>query len=37
MSKFKFIELKFDQAQQPKFTENRTKGFVEFGLLNNYP
>ena len=37
MSKFKFIELKFDQAQQPKFTENRTKGYVEFGLLNNYP
>jgi hypothetical protein len=37
MSKYKFIELKFDQAQQPKFTENRTKGFVEFGLLNNYP
>jgi DNA-binding MarR family transcriptional regulator len=37
MSKYKFIELKFDQAQQPKFTENRAKGFVEFGLLNNYP
>jgi len=37
MSKYKFIELKFDQAQQPKFTENRTKGYVEFGLLNNYP
>lgn len=37
MSKYKFIELKFDQAQQPKFTENKAKGFVEFGLLNNYP
>jgi hypothetical protein len=36
-SKYKFIELKFDQAQQPKFTENRAKGYVEFGLLNNYP
>lgn len=36
-SKYKFIELKFDQAQQPKFTENKAKGFVEFGVLNNYP
>jgi hypothetical protein len=36
-NKYKFIELKFDQAQQPKFTENKAKGFVEFGLLNNYP
>jgi hypothetical protein len=31
------IQLNFDQAQQPKFYENKAKGFVEFGTNNKYP
>ena len=31
------IELKFDQAEQPKFKEVKGKGYVEFGEDNNYP
>ena len=34
---YKVIELKFDRALQPVFTEKKNKGFVEFGELNNYP
>lgn len=37
MDNYKLIELKFDQAQQPKFTEKKSKGYVEFGENNNYP
>jgi hypothetical protein len=31
------ITIKFAQAEQPKFEEKRAKGYVEFGLHNNYP
>ena len=34
---YKVIELKFDRALQPVFTEKKNKGYVEFGELNNYP
>ena len=37
MDNYKHIVLAFDQAQQPKFTEKKNKGYVEFGELNNYP
>lgn len=37
MDNYKLIELKFDQAQQPKFFEKKSKGYVEFGEENNYP
>jgi DNA-binding MarR family transcriptional regulator len=36
-NQYKVIELKFDRALQPVFTEKKNKGFVEFGELNNYP
>lgn len=31
------ITVKFAQAQQPKFEEKKGKGYVEFGVNNNYP
>jgi hypothetical protein len=31
------ITVKFAQAEQPKFEEKKGKGYVEFGLNNNYP
>ena len=31
------ITLKFAQAEQPKFEERKGKGYVEFGMNNNYP
>jgi hypothetical protein len=34
---YKIIELKFDRALQPVFTEKKNKGYVEFGEVNNYP
>jgi len=37
MDNYKHIVLQFDQAQQPRFTEKKGKGYVEFGELNNYP
>jgi len=37
MDNYKHIVLQFDQAQQPRFTEKKSKGYVEFGELNNYP
>lgn len=37
MDNYRHIVLAFDQAQQPKFTEKKSKGYVEFGELNNYP
>lgn len=36
-NQYKVIELKFDRALQPVFTEKKTKGYVEFGEMNNYP
>lgn len=36
-NQYKLIELKFDRALQPIFTEKKSKGYVEFGELNNYP
>ena len=36
-NQYKVIELKFDRALKPVFTEKKNKGFVEFGELNNYP
>jgi hypothetical protein len=29
--------MQFDQAQQPKFRELKSKGYVEFGEKNDYP
>jgi DNA-binding Lrp family transcriptional regulator len=37
MDNYKHIVLQFDQAQQPRFVEKKSKGYVEFGELNNYP
>lgn len=37
MDNYKHIVLQFDQAQQPRFIEKKSKGWVEFGELNNYP
>jgi hypothetical protein len=34
---YRHIVLQFDQAQQPKFIEKKSKGYVEFGEYNNYP
>ena len=34
---YKHIVLQFDTAQKPKFVENKTKGWVSFGLNNDYP
>lgn len=36
-NQYKVIELKFDRALQPVFTEKKSKGYVEFGEVNNYP
>jgi predicted transcriptional regulator len=36
-NQYKVIELKFDRALQPVFTEKKNKGYVEFGEVNNYP
>jgi hypothetical protein len=37
MDNYKHIVLQFDQAQQPRFSEKKGKGWVEFGEHNNYP
>lgn len=37
MDNYKHIVLQFDQAQQPKFREVKSKGWVEFGEKNDYP
>lgn len=34
---YNHIVLQFDQAQQPKFEERKGKGYVEFGVRNDYP
>jgi hypothetical protein len=31
------ITVKFAQAEQPRFEEKKGKGYIEFGLNNNYP
>lgn len=31
------ISVKFAQAEQPVFCENKSKGYIEFGKDNNYP
>lgn len=31
------VTVKFAQAQQPKYQENKAKGYVEFGKDNDYP
>ena len=36
-NQYKHIVLQFDRALQPVFTEKKSKGYVEFGELNNYP
>jgi len=36
-NQYKHIVLHFDQAQQPKFKENKQKNYVEFGDKNDYP
>lgn len=36
-NQYKHIVLHFDQAQQPKFKENKQKNWVEFGEKNDYP
>jgi hypothetical protein len=37
MDNYKHIVLQFDQAQQPKFREVKSKNYVEFGEHNDYP
>lgn len=37
MDNYKHIVLQFDQAQQPKFREVKSKGWIEFGERNDYP
>lgn len=37
MSQYKLIEIKFDQAQMPKYEEKKGKGWIEFGKDNDYP
>jgi len=34
---YKHIVLQFDTAQKPKFSENKSKGWVNFGQSNDYP
>lgn len=34
---YKHIVLQFDTAQKPIFVENKSKGYVSFGLNNDYP
>ena len=34
---YRHIVLQFDTAQKPKFTENKAKGYVSFGINNDYP
>lgn len=34
---YKHIVLHFDTAQKPVFVENKTKGWVTFGVNNDYP
>lgn len=36
-NKYRYIELHFDQAKQPKFKEFIGKKWIEFGDDNNYP
>jgi len=36
-NQYKHIVLHFDQAQQPRFKEIKSKNFVEFGEKNDYP
>jgi hypothetical protein len=31
------ITVKFAQAEQPRFEEKKGKGYIEFGINNNYP
>ena len=31
------VTVKFAQAQQPRFEERRGKGYIEFGINNDYP
>lgn len=37
MNNYQLIELKFDQAKQPKFEEKKGAGYVKFGEENEYP
>jgi hypothetical protein len=34
---YRHVVLQFDTAQKPKFTENKAKGYVSFGINNDYP
>jgi hypothetical protein len=34
---YRHIVLHFDHAEKPKFTERKGKGWIEFGIDNNYP
>lgn len=34
---YRIIELNFDTAEQPKFQERKGKGYIEFGINNDYP
>lgn len=36
-NQYKVLELKFDRALQPIFTEKKGKNYIEFGEMNNYP
>jgi DNA-binding transcriptional regulator YhcF (GntR family) len=36
-SEYRVIELKFDKAEVPKFKEVKAKGYIQFGINNDYP
>ena len=34
---YEIIQLTFQAAEQPKYTENKSTGMISYGLQNNYP
>lgn len=34
---YEIIQLTFQAAEQPKYTENKSTGMINYGLQNNYP
>lgn len=36
-NEYRVIELKFDKAEMPKFTEKKGRGYIEYGEKNDYP
>ncbi len=36
-NEYEIIQLTFQAAEQPKYTENKSTGMINYGLQNNYP